>query len=83
MIGNVGNAVRFTDHYNDERWDDRKITLDQAMWVVNNPVRTQMQSDGRIRYWAYLDEFRHYVRVVVEIDSETIVTAFIDSRFRP
>ena len=75
--------MRFTDHYNEERWDDRHISLDQAIWVVNNPVRTQMQADGRVRYWAYLDEHRHFVRVIVENGGETIVTAFIDGSFRP
>ena len=75
--------MRYTGHYNEERWDDRHITLDQAIWVVNNPVRTQVQADGRVSYWAYLDAHRHFVRVVVETDGETIVTAFIDGRFRP
>ncbi len=74
-------TVRFTDHY-DERFPDRLITLDQAIWVINNPVRTQVQSDGRTRYWAYLDAHRRFVRIVVETDGETIVTAFIDGRFR-
>ena len=75
--------MRFTDHYNDERFPDRHISLDQAIWVVNNPLRTQMQTDGRTRYWAHLEELRHFVRVVVETDGETIITAFIDGRFRP
>ena len=72
-----------TEHYDDERLSDRRISLDQAVWVINNPVRTGVQSDGRTRYWAYLAEFNHFVRVVLEIDGETIVTALIDGTFRP
>ena len=75
--------MRFTKHYDDDHFRDRLINLDQAVWVINNPGRTQVQSDGRTRYWAYLSEFEHFVRVVVDTDEETIVTAFIDGRFRP
>ena len=75
--------MRFAKHYDDDRFPDRHIFLDQAVWVINNPVRTQVQPDGRTRYWAYLSEFNHFVRVVLDTDGETIVTAFIDGRFRP
>ena len=75
--------MRFAKHYIEHRMADRGISLDQATYVVNNPVRAQVQDDGRIRYWAYLDEFGHYVRVVVEPDGEVILTAFPDGDFRP
>lgn len=74
--------MRFSVHYSGYR-SHRAISLDQAIGVVNNPVWVQIQDDGRTRYWAYLPEHRHFVRVVVEDDGETIVTAFIDSNFRP
>jgi hypothetical protein len=59
----------------------RGISLDHAIRVVNNPVIVQVQDDGRTRYWAYLEEFGHYVRVVVEPDGEEILTTFIDGDF--
>ena len=74
--------LRFSIHYNVDR-SGRSISLDQAISVVNNPVRVQVQDNGRTRYWAYLAEHRHFVRVVVDVDGETIITAFIDSNFRP
>ncbi len=74
--------MRFSEHYLKYRFHIRAITLDQATWIVENAVRVAVQEDGRTRHWAYLDEMRKYVRVVVESDGDTIVTAFIDSDFR-
>ena len=74
--------MRFSVHYARDRFM-RPISLDQAIWVVNNPVRVQVQDDGRTRYWAYLEELGHYIRVVVDFDGETIITTFIDGRFHP
>ena len=75
--------MQFSEHYISQRFHDRGITLEQAMSVVNNPSRVVLQEDGRTRYWGYVSELEHYIRVVVEPDGETILTAFIDSRFQP
>lgn len=75
--------MRFSEHYIHGRMTDRGITLEQATAVVQNPVRNQLQEDGRTRYWGYVPELAHYIRVVVEPDGETIVTVFIDSGFQP
>lgn len=75
--------MRFSEHYISQRMETRGITLDQAISVVNNPVRTIVQDDSRTRYWGYVAELGHYIRVVVEPDGETILTTFIDSRFQP
>ncbi len=75
--------MRFSEHYINGRMAARGITLKQATAVVQNPVRSQLQEDGRTRYWGYVSELAHYLRVVVEPDGETIVTVFIDSGFQP
>ena len=49
--------------------------------VVRNPVRTEVQSDGRIRYWAFVEELGKYLRVVTLEDGETIHNAMPDRRF--
>ena len=63
--------------------ETRGITLEQATSVVENPVQTIVQDDGRTRYWGYVAELGHYIRVVVEPDGETILTTFVDSKFQP
>ena len=75
--------MQFSEHYINQRMETRGITLEQAEAVVNNPIRTLAQDDGRTRYWGYVAALGHYIRVVVESDGETILTTFIDSRFQP
>jgi len=52
--------------------------------VIDKPVRTQRQADGRIRLWAPIQEADgRYPRVVLLADGETVHNAFFDRRFRP
>ena len=50
--------------------------------VLSNPVRTQVQPNGRIRRWALISEVGKYLRVVTEPDGETVHNAFLDRRSR-
>ena len=55
-------------------------------WIeaaLRNPIRKEMQENGRTRYWAFIEEADKYLRVVVEPDGETVHNAFFDRRFRP
>jgi hypothetical protein len=75
--------VKFSEYYINRRMPTRRITLAQAIDVVNNPVHILQQDDGRTRYWGFVAEFQRYIWVVVDPDSITIITAFVDSNFRP
>ena len=63
---------------------DRKSILDQwIMFVVKNPVKEVIQSDGRIRRWAYISEMdNRALRVILLDDGITIHNAFFDRRFK-
>lgn len=51
--------------------------------VIRAPSRKEIQSDGRIRCWAPIEEMnRRYLRVVLLEDGETVHNAFFDRRFR-
>jgi len=52
-------------------------------YVLSHPVRTEIQPNGRVRYWAFVQELGKYLRVVTESDGETVHNAFPDRRFRP
>lgn len=52
-------------------------------YVLNNPNRTEIQANGRIRHWAFVAELGKYLRVVTEPDGETIHNAFPDRTFKP
>jgi hypothetical protein len=58
----------------------------QMAWIehaIQNPVRTEVQENGRIRHWAYIEELGKYLRVIVEPDGETVHNAFPDRGFKP
>ena len=52
-------------------------------YVLDNPIHTDVQANGRIRHWAHIAEADKYLRVVTESDGETVHNAFFDRRFRP
>ena len=50
----------------------------------SNPLREQIQADGRIRRWVKIEEMEgRYLRVVLLPDGETVHNAFFDRRFEP
>jgi len=51
--------------------------------VLHHPLRTEVQTNGRIRHWALITERGNYLRVVTEPDGETVHNAFFDRGFRP
>jgi hypothetical protein len=51
--------------------------------VLQHPIRTETQGNGRLRYWAYIPELGKYLRVVTEPDGETVHNAFPDREFKP
>lgn len=53
------------------------------MLAVEHPVREEIQSDGRIRRWAYIEAEGCYLRVILLDDGETVHNAFFDRRFTP
>lgn len=62
----------------------RKRPYLQREWcerTVREPVRLEIQEDGRRRYWAFISELGLYLRVVTLPDGETIHNAFPDRDF--
>lgn len=58
----------------------------QMAWieqVIQNPVQTEVQENGRVCYWGYIEDLGKYLRVVVEPDGETVHNAFPDRGFKP
>ena len=62
---------------------DRSIIKDEWIeFVVNNPQKQEIQSDGRIRRWSRIDEVDKYLRVILLEDGETLHNAFFDRSFK-
>ncbi len=50
--------------------------------AINNPVYREIQPDGRIRHWVYIEELGKYLRVVTLEDGITVHNAFPDRDFK-
>ena len=59
------------------------LKLEWIDYVLRNPIRTETQANGRIRYWAFISELDKYLRVVTEPDGETVHNPFPDRGFKP
>ncbi len=59
------------------------LKVEWIEYALSNPIRTEMQANGRIRRWVFIPELGKYLRVVTEPDGETVHNAFLDRRFRP
>ena len=49
--------------------------------AIREPVRTEIQPDGRVRHWSFLPKLQRYLRVVTLADRITIHNAFFDRNF--
>ena len=62
----------------------RKRPYLKRTWVLSTlaePLRREIQSDGRVRYWSWVAEEDRYLRVVTLEDGETVHNAFYDRNF--
>ena len=78
--------MKFTQYFEAmrQRPDRALIQLEWIQRVIANPVREQIQADGRIRVWAPIKEMEdRYLRVILLPDRETVHNAFFDRRFTP
>ena len=63
----------------------RKRPLIQREWcerALRQPIRREVQRDGRLRYWVWIPEAGKYLRVVTLEDGETVHNAFLDRDFK-
>jgi hypothetical protein len=50
--------------------------------ALRQPIRREVQPDGRIRYWTFIQEIGQYLRVATLADGETVHNAFPDRSFK-
>jgi hypothetical protein len=59
------------------------IRMEWCAETISQPLRREIQADGRIRHWRYITEIDRYLRVVTLEDGITVHNAFPDRRFKP
>jgi hypothetical protein len=78
--------MKFTQYFlaTRQRPDRLIIDLEWIEYTVNNPLKEEIQTDGRIKLWASIPEMEgRYLRVVLLSDRETVHNAFFDRSFKP
>jgi len=58
------------------------IKLEWCEKALREPIRREVQPDGRIRHWVLISELGRYLRVVTLEDSMTVHNAFLDRNFK-
>lgn len=65
-----------------QRADRAPIKEEWITETINSPMKTEIQSDGRIRKWSFIEEMGKYLRVILLEDGETVHNAFFDRGFK-
>jgi hypothetical protein len=68
--------------YTRKRQDRAQIKEEWIEFVIDNPEKTVIQSDGRIRKWSKIAEVDRYLRVILLEDGVTVHNAFFDRSFK-
>ncbi|MBR9987512.1 MAG: hypothetical protein KFF68_16535 [Desulfosarcina sp.] len=68
--------------YTRMRPDRLRIREDWINLVIQKPEKVEIQSDGRIRKWARIQEEGKYLRVILLEDGETVHNAFFDRTYK-
>jgi len=65
------------------RQDRRMIEPIMIKSVLNAPHDKERESSGRVRFWGYIAELGHWLRVVTLADGETVHNAMLDRDYVP
>ncbi len=78
------NRMKTTQYfeYTRKRSDRASIKDHWIEFVINNPTKTEIQADGRIKKWVKILEAEKYLRVVLLEDGETVHNAFFDRSYK-
>ncbi len=64
------------------RSDIKQIKEKWIIETIQNPDFEEVQKDGRIRRWKYIEEAKKFLRVILLNDGETVHNAFFDRSFK-
>ena len=68
--------------YTRKRQDRSQIKKEWIEFVIENPEKILIQSDGRIRKWSKIAEVNKYLRVILLEDGTTVHNAFFDRSYK-
>ena len=75
--------MKFTSYLGKKLRERTEVKLEWVLQTYAQPDARAVQLDRRIRLWKYIPEMKHYLRVILLPDGETILNAFFDRSFKP
>ena len=76
--------MKYTEYFKYTRNRPDRIAI-RDKWIldtIENPLKTVIQSDGRIKKWSKILEVDKFLRVILLSDGETVHNAFFDRSFK-
>ena len=76
--------MKYTQYfiYTRQRPDRINIKEEWIIQTVNHPEHEEIQTDKRIKRWAFIKEEEKYLRVILLEDKQTVHNAFFDRSFK-
>ena len=75
--------MKFSNHYIRDVLPKRSYLTELILnEILEKPLKTELQDDGRIKIWGFSSEYNKYIRIVLLNDGKTIHTAFFDRNFK-
>lgn len=80
----ISRKIEFTQYFLHmrQRPDRARIKMDWIEETIDDPIYTEVQTDGRIRKWKKIEEENKFLRVILLPDGETVHNAFFDRSFK-
>ena len=66
----------FAKYYERAKRNHPEVSEDWLRRVLDNPHHTEIQANGRIRYYGYIDEEDKWLRIIV--DNGQVLNRFFD-----
>ncbi len=84
VIWGVSEIMKYTQYflYTRKRLDRARIKEEWIQKAIDSPLKTELQSDGRLRKWVKVQEENKYLRVILLPDGETVHNAFFDRDYK-
>lgn len=74
--------MKTTEYFEQKLVERPEVEREWCERVIKNPIREEVQPDGRVRFWGIIPECSNKaLRVVTLEDRETMHNAFFDRNF--
>ena len=77
--------LKFTQHYLKDTTKKRPYLKKLEPFyekILDNPIKTKKQENGRISYWGYIETEKKHLRIILLEDNQTVHTAYFDRNFK-